>query len=81
MGDVTNLAEFSDDARLWAPEQMLMEALHEIRSGNRTERKAVLLMLDDSGDEYHITFYQAGMLMREAVLLCEMGKDLFKDYV
>lgn len=77
---VINLADATGDGRLWDAEQMLQDALHEVRSGHRPGKKAMILWLDDN-DEYKVGFSQCGMTMPECVLLCEMGKDRLKQEI
>jgi hypothetical protein len=78
MSKVTNLANRSGDGRQWGLEQMLQDALHEVRQGNHRGKKALILYLDDEAD-YLVGFSQCGMTTPECVLLCDMGKDRFKQ--
>lgn len=68
----------------WTPEQMLEEALSDVRTGKRTAQKAMVLFLDTSDKENNyivgysmsqISCSQAIALMRvaEAMFLSEMG--------
>ena len=79
MTDVINMHEYSSDARTWDAEQMLQDALHELRAGKRSGKKAMILWLDDSNDDYLVGFSQCGMNMPQCILLCEVGKDRFKQ--
>jgi hypothetical protein len=78
MSKVTNLVDVTGDARQWGLEQMLQDALHETRMGGHRGKKALILFLDDEAD-YLVGFSQCGMTTQECVLLCEMGKDRFKQ--
>lgn len=78
MSKVTNLHDVTGDARQWGLEQMLEDALHETRQGNHAGKKALILFLDDTTD-YLVGFSQCGMNTSECILLCEMGKDRFKQ--
>jgi len=77
--NIVNLVEKSYDARHWNAEAMLQDALHEVRNGVRSQKKALILWLDDSDDEYLLGFTQCGMTTAECVLLCELGKDRLKQ--
>jgi hypothetical protein len=79
MSKVINLHDHTDDGRTWDLEQMLQDALHDVRAGGRRSKKALILFLDETSGEYAVGFSQCGMTMPECVLLCEMGKDRFKQ--
>jgi len=76
---VISLAERFEDATKWSVEDMLLDALERVRSGEKANKKAIVLFLDDTEDRYLHGFSQAGMAMSECVLLCEMAKTMFKD--
>jgi hypothetical protein len=80
MSKVISMADKSGDARLWDVEQMLQNALHDVRSGNRPTKKALILFLDDESD-YLVGFSQCGMTTGESILLCELGKDRLKQEI
>jgi len=78
MTDIRLMVDATGDARHWDAEQMLQDALHEVRSGQRSPKKAMILWLDDS-DTYQVGFSQCGMTTYECILLCEIGKDRLKQ--
>lgn len=80
MASVISLAEKSGNANHWTVEQMLEDLLEEVRSGRRTATKAVVLLLDDSGERYDIGYRNAGMRLSELVTLMDVAKtDVKKD--
>jgi len=72
-----SLAERQGDGTLWSIEQMLRDLVDDKERLGKYN-KAIVLLLNDDG-QYFVSFSQAGMKMSECVLLCEMGKDLFKE--
>ena len=76
---VTNLFDVKPSSKRWTVEEMLLDALEDVRAGKRENKKAIVLFLDDEGDKYLHGYNQAGMSSSECVLLCEMAKTMFKD--
>ncbi len=63
----------------WTVEEMLEDALEEIKSGNRKANKAMVLFLDDKSGKYNTGFSQSGMSVSQCVALLETAKfDFFK---
>ncbi len=66
-----------------SPEQILLDALdmvHEKKIGAyKNGIKMLTIMLDDTNGRYDINYINAGMSCSEAIALCELTKDLFKD--
>lgn len=77
--NVTNLFDVDPTSKRWTVEEMLLDALEDVRSGERKANKAIVLFLDDEGGKYLHGYNQAGLRMSECVLLCEMGKTMFKE--
>lgn len=75
MGDITSLAIASGDASKWSVEQMLEDALKEVREGKRGNRYAVLLTLDrGDGSDWNVGFHNAGLKTHEMLALVETFK-------
>lgn len=53
---------------------MLHEAISDLREGNRTACKAVVLFLNDEDDDYTIGFANSGMSSSEIIALIEVNK-------
>lgn len=79
VNNVISIANASEDGKRWDAEQMLMDALELVRSGERGRKKALILFVDDDDDDAYMPgFSQCGLTMAECVTLCEFGKDRFK---
>lgn len=78
---VVSLAERANDGRMETPEQMLERILDRIRAGDVPAKKAVVLLLDDSGVQYDAYWMIAGMFLSEAVALTEFGKASMMRYM
>lgn len=65
------------DARTVTPEMMLLTALEDVRSGERTEGK-MLIMFIDPGDPFKMHYYNSGMRVDECASICDFGNALFK---
>lgn len=76
---VVSISDATGDARMWDAEMMLQSALQEVREGQRSAKKALILWLEDDDDSYMVGFTQCGMTIVECILLCEMGKDRLKQ--
>lgn len=68
------MAHAKADSTYWSPEQMLEDALAQVRRGERRGRKAVVIFLDESDDSYNVGWTQAGMKCSEMVGLAEVFK-------
>ena len=73
------MAKSLNDGTKNSPEQALHDALSEIGKNGAFEngKKLLILALDDTDDNYHINFIQAGMTMSQCLSLCEVSKMLF----
>lgn len=78
---VVSIKAKSNDAKDWTVRDMLVDAIKEIDSGARQDKKALILWLEDDANYYHVGFHQSGMTVPECILLCEMGKDRFKSII
>lgn len=75
MSDKTNNASYS------TPEQALRDALEEIgkRGAFKNGKKLLILALDDTDENFNVSFIQAGMKMSECVAVCDVAKNIFKS--
>ena len=81
MGDVINLGKETGNGTLQSPSQALNDALESIGQNGAFEKgkKLLILALDDTEENYSISFIQAGMKMSECNNLCDIAKALFKE--
>ena len=81
MGRTINLGDSLNDARYTSPAQALNDALERIgeEGAFKKGKKLLIICLDDSEDDYYISWIQAGMRMSECVALCECTKSMFKE--
>jgi len=78
MSDIIKLADSANSGAYRSPEQMLIEALEEVRSGAWSgNKKMLILTVDEEDNQYSVNFMQAGMRMTQCISLCEVGKILF----
>lgn len=74
---VINLANVKDDNTLISPEQTLLDALDEIKSGKRPANKVLILTLYDEDKCYGNGFYASNMKASEMVTLCFHSAGMF----
>jgi hypothetical protein len=77
MASVTNLGEHSQDGRHWGVEQTLVDALEEVRRGERKGSKVIVLFLDDGENKFDFGFRQGGMKASQIIALLEYAKAHF----
>ena len=65
--NVVSLAGAVNDAAFWTVEEMLLDALEDVRSGKRSQKKALLLLLDDENGRFNISFSNAQMKPTEMI--------------
>lgn len=83
---IIHLSEKLQDARLWSPEQCLLNALETLKEEPRFN-KVLILFLNDQDEQnpdgnnnpYDVSWSQAGMSLSECVSLCAVGQQLFTD--
>lgn len=79
--NLITMASISSNAMLSTPEMVLKDALDSIgKTGSFKEGKQLLILALDrgeKGDDYNISFIQAGMNMSECIALCDISKTLF----
>ena len=75
---VIRLADAANSGTHRSPENMLEEALKEVREGQWAARKRMLVItVDEEDDSYVVNWMQAGMKMSQCVALCEVAKVKF----
>lgn len=81
MEKVINLGQKTGIGTMQSPAQALQEALADIGKHGAFEKgkKLLILALDDTEENYSISFIQAGMRMSECNNLCDIAKALFKE--
>lgn len=81
MDNVINMANATGNGTMQTPEQALQLAMDDI--GNcgalKKGKKLLILALDETNDQYDISFIQAGMKMSECLALCEAAKIIFLE--
>ncbi len=74
------MSEKTNDGTLRGPREALEEAIKTIGDSGALEhgKKVLVLALDDTNDNYSVSFMQAGMTMSECNNLCDIAKSVFK---
>lgn len=77
--NVISLGEKTKDATYVSPKQALEDALNDIGKRGAFEhgKKLLILALDDTQDNFSVSFTQAGMKMSECIALVECAKTIF----
>jgi hypothetical protein len=78
---VINLGKVTGNGTLQSPEDALRDALDAVGKKGAFEKgkKVIILALDDTEENYGVSFIQAGMKMSECNNLCDIAKSLFKE--
>lgn len=78
--NVVSMAEATGDGTLCSPRDALEDVIKDMDTGGplRHCKKVVILSLEDTDDQYKVSFTQAGMRMSECISLCEIAKCVFK---
>ena len=79
MKKVESLSEFHDRGDLRSPEDCINDALSNLKDHEslKNVKKCMVIMLDDSNEEYSVAWFQSGMKMSQCVSLCEVAKSQF----
>ncbi len=77
MAEISKLALHSGSNLSWTVEQMLEDALADIRSGSRTANKALVIFLDDENRKYNIGFTMAQLSASQAIALMRVQECEF----
>lgn len=73
---VTYISKAAKDGTRWTVEQMLEDALSQVKEHRITPSKALVVFLDDE-DKYDVAFMQSGMSMSQSIALIEILKSVF----
>lgn len=76
MNDIIKMVDRIRDNSRWTPEQMLEDALHEVRTGARTPNRAVVLFLEDEGEEYAVGYTLCNIQCSQTISLIEVVKTM-----
>lgn len=78
---VVDIGRATNNALLSSAEQVLCEALDEVRKGEWPTKKILILGLDETKDDYDIYFKCSGMTMIERIAFVEIVKaQLMADF-
>lgn len=77
MSEVVSLADVKNDNRLLTAEQLLENALRDLRSGVLEADKLLLLTLSEDVGFYDPGFYACNMSASEMITLCTRSIHLF----
>lgn len=76
---VKSMSEYANDGRLRSPEDCLKECLKYIgeRGAFKSGKKLLVICVDDTENNYSVSWAQAGMKMSQCISACEVAKTLF----
>ncbi len=79
MSNVKSIGSASGDATMMRPDDALQDAINSIGKEGALEHgnKVLVLGLDDTQENFRISFFQAGMTMSQCLAVCEAAKTLF----
>ncbi len=79
--NIVNLGRRFNSGLLATPEMILLDSLNDVgKKGALKDGKQILIIALDrgkSGDDYSLSFNQAGMRMSDCIALCDIAKTLF----
>lgn len=77
--NITCLGQKSGDAGMTSPRSALKDAMDCLGEAGafRDGKKLLVLGLDDTSENFAVSFIQAGMTMSQCVALCEVAKSIF----
>ncbi len=78
--NVISLSDRTNNGGYSSPESVLRDTLNEIgkRGAFKNGKKLLILALDDTDENFEVSFIQAGMKMSECMAVCEVAKSIFK---
>lgn len=79
MSKVTSIGSASGDGTMMRPEDTLQDAIDSIgkKGALKNGKKVLVLALDDTDENFSISFFQAGMTMGQCLSVCETAKMIF----
>ena len=77
--NITCLGQKTGDAGMTSPRMALKDAMDSLGEAGafRDGKKLLVLGLDDTSENFAVSFIQAGMTMSQCVALCEVAKSIF----
>lgn len=80
MADPISFAKATHNGEIATPEEALKDALEVLGKKGAFEKgkKLLILCVDDTNEEYKVSFIQAGMRMSGCLTLCDIAKNIFK---
>jgi len=77
--NVISLAKKTDSAAYVSIEDALREAIDDIGKNGafKNAKKILILAVDDTNENFDVSFIQAGMKMSQCVTVCEVAKAIF----
>lgn len=81
MDNIINLGRKSGQGNHSSVSDALEECIEHIGKKGAFEKgnKILILCLDDTDNNYSVSFVQAGMKMSDCNNLCDIGKNIFKN--
>lgn len=78
--NVISLSDKTGNAGFTSPRDALNDAIETIgkRGAFKDGKKLLILALDDTQENFSVSFIQAGMRMSECNNLCDIAKSIFK---
>lgn len=81
MSKITRLSDKTNNAAMMSPVDALNDAIKEFEEGKRGAfefgKKVIIIVLDDTADNFEVNWMQAGMNMSECLSVCEVAKTQF----
>ena len=74
MSNIKKMVDYTNDAAYVSTEQLIKTCAEEDGELMRTHRKALVIFLDNEGDDYSFHFRNAGLRLSEIVALLEVVK-------
>lgn len=77
---VTHIGDKGGSSMVYSPEQTLKNSLESLgkEGAFKNGKKLLVLCLDDTDNNYSVSFQQCGMKMSECVALTNVANSLFK---
>jgi len=78
---ITKIADKTQSSLSQSPEQIFQEAIDLLgdKAAFKNGKKALVLMLDDTKENFSISYLNSGMKGSEVIALLDCAKSLFKE--
>lgn len=77
--NVKQLAISANNNQMWSVSDMLSDCINRIENGEYSNKKAILILVDDDDDRFLIDYLQASMRQSEVIAACDIMKTLAKQ--